>query len=226
MDADNLSLETFEPGRAYAPYLTTPRSLEACRMSGVNPIELVEIPVAEFKKDFPNDPDAAQRRYERIEGARQRIYKKVKEDWDHLVKTNWKPHRERTEAQKAKERILEVPEDVHCGLLENQADQFRKIEKDTMQSLERMLKLELRKSMTAVNNKKIIGKHDAISAQNESLKAKNKAMRDAAIQAEIDRQRKKEEDFRAETKKQQAYEQQLAKQESKNAAQKARLDRE
>ena len=60
---EQLSLATFEDNRAYAPYLTTPRSLEACGMSGVNPVELVEVPIAEFQKDFPNDPDAAQRRY-------------------------------------------------------------------------------------------------------------------------------------------------------------------
>ena len=61
-EVGDLSLATFEPHRAYEPYLSTPRSLEACRMNGIAPIELVVLPITEFTKDFPNDPDAAQRR--------------------------------------------------------------------------------------------------------------------------------------------------------------------
>jgi hypothetical protein len=31
-------------------------------MNGINPVELVTIPFSEFQRDFPNDPDATQRR--------------------------------------------------------------------------------------------------------------------------------------------------------------------
>ena len=65
---EELSLATFEPQHAQAPYLNSPRSIEACRIHGVNPIELVALPYEEFRKDFPNDDDAARRRFDRIDG--------------------------------------------------------------------------------------------------------------------------------------------------------------
>ena len=37
---EHLSLANFNPVRAQHPYLNSPRSLEACRVHGVNPIEL------------------------------------------------------------------------------------------------------------------------------------------------------------------------------------------
>jgi hypothetical protein len=193
---EQMSLETFEPERAYAPYLTTPRSLEACRMNGVNPVELVEVPIAEFQKDFPNDPDAAQRRYERINGARLRILGKVQEDWSRLVAKNWKPSRVRSNAEKNRERILEVPEDSHCALLESQAQQFRKIEQENMNSLQRMLKLEVKKAITEQMNKQILNKHEDYDKQNKDIKDHRKAVQEAAVQAEIARERKKDEEFK------------------------------
>ena len=65
---EELSLATFEPQYAQPPYLNSPRSIEACRIHGVNPIELVAVPYEEFRKDFPNDDDAARRRFDRIDG--------------------------------------------------------------------------------------------------------------------------------------------------------------
>lgn len=37
---ERLSLADFDPSSARPPYLTSPRSLEACRVHGVNPVEL------------------------------------------------------------------------------------------------------------------------------------------------------------------------------------------
>ena len=59
---EELSLGTFEPLHAQPPYLNTPRSLEACKRHGVAPVELVEISLDEFRRAFPNDIDAAQRK--------------------------------------------------------------------------------------------------------------------------------------------------------------------
>ena len=86
-----LSLGTFDPAHAQPPYLNTPRSLEACRRFGVNPIELVEVSIDEFRKDAPDDPDAAQRRYERVDGARRRTMTNVMTEWKCLMDANWQP---------------------------------------------------------------------------------------------------------------------------------------
>ena len=66
---EELSLATFEPNHAQPPYLNSPRSIEACRIHGVNPIELAAVPYEEFRKGFPNDDDAARRRFDRIDGT-------------------------------------------------------------------------------------------------------------------------------------------------------------
>ena len=59
------------------PYLTTPRSLEACRHHGVNPEELVEIPFREFQRAYPDDPEIALRRFERVDTARKIMLESV-----------------------------------------------------------------------------------------------------------------------------------------------------
>lgn len=195
-------------------------------MNGVNPVELVEVPVAEFQKDFPNDPDAAQRRYERINGARLRILTKVQEDWSRLVAKNWKPSRTRSKAEMQKERILEVPEDSHCALLESQAQQFRKIEQENMNSLQRMLKMEVKKAIAEQMNKDILNKHQDIETQNKAAKDHRKAVQAAAVQAEIERGRKKEEDFMEEIKRQQAYDAVVAKQKAEDNVRKLKREKE
>jgi hypothetical protein len=89
MNVESLSLSNFEPERASAPYLNTPRSLEACRRHGVKPIELVAVSIDEFRKDFRNDPDAAQRRFERIDGARKLLLEAVTTEWRALCESGW-----------------------------------------------------------------------------------------------------------------------------------------
>lgn len=195
MNASNiepLSLSTFEPDRAFAPYLTTPRSLEACRLNGVNPVELVEVPIAEFHKDFPNDPDAAQRRFDRIDGARRRVLADVMKDWKLLVKSNWKPVAERPKS--AHEAILQVPAEVHCTLLELQAQRFRKLEEDNWNAYNRILTMEVKKADTEVKNKKILEKHSDIQASNDALKKERQMQREQIMKEERERLAKKEAD--------------------------------
>jgi hypothetical protein len=40
---------------------------------------LIEVPITDFQKEFPNDSDAVQRRFERVDGARRRILASVKD---------------------------------------------------------------------------------------------------------------------------------------------------
>ena len=189
-----LSLATFQPDKAYPPYLTTPRSLEACRMNGVNPIELVEIPATEYQKDFPNDPDAAQRRFERIDGARRRTLDYVMEDWKKLCRSGWMPPlAERPPS--AKEAIIEVRPEAHCRLLELQAEKFRKIEQDNFDALNRMLKMEVMRADEEQRNKKIVQKHEEIQGNNDELRLKRQRMREQLHREQMERQKQKEEDF-------------------------------
>lgn len=163
-----LSLANFQPDKCFPPYLTTPRSLEACRLNGVNPIELVVIPYADFQKDFPEDPDAAQRRYERIEGGRLRTLAAVKQDWKRLCDSGWMPPDQRPKT--SKESILVVPPVAHSTLLELQAAKFRKIEQDNWANLQRSLKMEIIKADMNLQHEKILEKQDNIQEQNDRFK--------------------------------------------------------
>jgi hypothetical protein len=207
---ETLSLATFEPDKAYEPYLNTPRSLEACRMNGVNPIELVEIPVSEFQKDFPNDPDAVQRRFERVDGARRRMLAYVLRDWKGLCASGWQPPQERPRS--AKETIVQVSASAHCTLLELQAQRFRKIEADNWDALNRQLKMELRQADIEQKNKKITQKHEEIQSSNDNLKRERQAMVERLHQEEMERLKKKEEDDAAEVRRLQALDSEAARQ--------------
>jgi len=105
------SLATFEPDRATSPYLNTPRSIEACRLNGVSPRELVVISYKDIEKEFPNDPAAAQKKYNRVEASRIRALAAVTKEWKKLKKAKWKPSHVRPRS--AKERILDVPEGIY-----------------------------------------------------------------------------------------------------------------
>lgn len=167
-----LSLETFQPEKCYPPYLNTPRSLEACRINGINPVELVLIPYAEFQKDFPNDADAAQRRYERIEGGRARTYAAVMRDWKKLCDSGWVPPDRRI--SNSRETILHVPPQVHCTLLELQAAKFRKIEQDNWEALQRNLKMEIIKADIELKNQKVLQKQEDLQEANDHFKLERK----------------------------------------------------
>ncbi len=185
-----MSLATFEPDRAFAPYLNTPRSLEACRLNGINPVELVEIPISEFHKDFPNDPDAAQRRFERIDGARRRYLVDVTKDWKLLCAQKWEP--QATRPKTSHEAILNVPPEAHSTMLELQAKRFRKMEEDNFNALNRILKMEVKKANEETKNNKILERHNDIQSSNDNLRKSRQLMREALLKEGRERIARKE----------------------------------
>jgi hypothetical protein len=219
-----LSLSTFQPNKCYAPYLNTPRSLEACRVNGINPVELVEIPYNEFQKDFPNNADAAKRRYERINGARIRIYEQVMRDWRKLCETGWEPPKA-ARPTSAKETIVLVSPSAHCTLLELQAEKFRKIEQDNWSALQRNLKLELMRADMEVKHKAIVEKHQDIEQANNELADQRKAERDAIHREQLLRQQREEEEELQEIKKAQQEFQLAAIRRSEEEAENKRKER-
>jgi len=207
---ETLSLGTFEPTRADAPYLNTPRSLEACRLNGVNPVELVEVPLDEFRKDFPNDLDAAQRRYERVDGARRRILNNVLADWKQLCDIGWKPKKDRPKS--AKETIIPVEPEAHCELLEIQAEMFRKIERDQMGNLRRLLHKEIKHAVDEQRHQEILNKHEEIKAKSDDNKKERQQHKEELHRKHIEYMKKKEEERQAEIKKFQLMESEMARQ--------------
>ncbi len=173
MSVEKLSLSTFEPSRATEPFLNSPRSLEACRLHGVNPIELVEIPLEEFRKDCPDDPDTAQRRFEKIDGARRRILREVVQEYHALVASDWQPGvRKKNTISKNEsiECIIDVDKEAHTTLLDLQAQKFRKFEMQQWKDLQRLVATEIRMAVQEAQNRNIMDKHQDLNIANERLK--------------------------------------------------------
>lgn len=203
-----LSLGTFEAAHAAPPYLNTPRSLEACRRHGINPVELVEVSVDEFRKDFPDDADAAQRRYDRIDGARRRMLTTVLTEWKHLCDTNWSGAARRPGSSSAssslahpKERILNVPDEAHSTMLETQAARFRKIEMDQWNALQRMLAMSVKNADANCKSKTILQKQEAIGESNENARKEMQLKREALFKENLETKKRKEYEAMQEVKK-------------------------
>lgn len=201
-----LSLGTFEAAHAAPPYLNTPRSLEACRRHGINPVELVEVSVDEFRKEFPDDNDAAQRRYERIDGARRRMLTTVLTEWKHLCDTNWsgaarRPGSSLATAARPKERILDVPDEAHSTMLETQAARFRKIEMDQWNALQRMLAMSVKNADANCKSKTILQKQEAIGESNENARKEMQLKREALFKENMEMKKRKEYEAMQEVKK-------------------------
>ena len=200
---EELSLGTFEPSHAQAPYLNTPRSLEACRIHGVNPIELVSIPYEEFRKGFPNDDDAARRRFERIDGARKRIFTAVLATWDEIC-SNKKDTA--NSFDNLKETIIEVPREARSTLLQIQAERFRKIESDNWNSIQRKINLSIQSAYREEENKKIIEAQNKIEKANNDTKKMRSLQREELYRQQLEALARKEEQNRIEIKRAQQIE--------------------
>lgn len=204
MEQLNLSLQTFDPANAEAPYLNTPRSLEACRLLGVTPIELVEIPLEEFRKKCPDDQDTAQRRFEKIDGARRRLVKEVTAQWKTLVTNKWIPPVDRVIKKQTKdlsECIISVEPIAHTTLLDLQAERFRKVEENQWKDLTRLVATEIRNAVHEAQMKNITNKHSDIKANNDRLKRERQLAREKAYQERCEYQRKVAADLAAEQKR-------------------------
>jgi hypothetical protein len=190
---EHLSLATFQPSHSLPPYLNSPRSLEACRLIGVQPVELVEIPFEEFQKDFGGDTDAAQRRFDRIDGSRRKALMKVKKKWKELCDINWvkDPPLEKGEI------IVDVPRGAHCELFEIQADQFRKLEKNYTKTFQNMLRLELKSAADAVSHRQLLNKHEDISKQVDEKNREIQRVKEMIMVEQVNERRRKEEEDEA-----------------------------
>ena len=140
----------------------------------MNPIELVAVPYEEFRKGFPNDDDAARRRYERIDGARKRIFSAVLAEWDQICAD------ERDAAQRASsspdqaksaiETLIPVKTEARSTLLEIQAEKFKKLEIDNWNNLQRKINLSIQAAQREQDNRTILKAQEEIGQKNDEHK--------------------------------------------------------
>lgn len=207
-----LSLETFDPVYAREPYLTTPRSLEACRFHGVNPEELVEIPFREFQRAYPDDPEMALRRFERVDSARRIMLESVYHKWQELC---WEEEhskgRRKGKGKGGLDTVIQPENGQHMTVLEMQAEQFRRVEKQQWKSLRNKLFMEMKKAAHDQKAKSIIEKQDNIGDTAARRRKEMELERERKLRADLEEAEEKEKEAQREIRRQQ----QLAMQEAK-----------
>ena len=222
MDEVPLSLGTFEPNHALEPYLNTPRSLEACRRHGINPVELVEIPFDEFKRAFPNDHDTAMRRYERIDGARRKMFVNVLKEWDKICENGWQPGLRDVPRG---ETIIEVEDEHRSTLLEIQARNFRKIESDQFKAMNRMIGMQLKNAVKETKNREILTKQKKSGDNFEQVKQQRLKQADDLRKSQVEALKRQEEERAEELRQLQKLENEKAVQVAYERKEKDRQDR-
>jgi hypothetical protein len=186
-----LSLATFQPSYAQEPYLNTPRSLRACEILGIQPIDLVEIPFREYRKAYPNDEEAALRRFERMDGVRKSIFEAVKVEWQRLVDRGMRRDRSKS-PKRIGETIIECEPEAHTTLLEIQAEKLHKIEQQQWLTMKKMITLELKAAIADEKGKQIMGKQDQIQKQNDFQKKERLRLREELLRSQREEAKQKE----------------------------------
>jgi hypothetical protein len=186
------------------PYLTTPRSLEACRHHGVNPEELVEVPFREFQRAYPDDPEIALRRFERVDTARKIMLESVYHQWQEIC---WE-HENRPKGGKKKRAPKEAVIELEDGqprltVLEMQAERFRKVEKQQWKGLRNKLFMEMKKAIHDQKAKTIIEKQDNIGDSAIRRRRELEMERERKLKADLAAADEKERELAREVRKEQ-----------------------
>lgn len=177
--------------------------MAACRFHGVNPEELVEIPFREFQRAYPDDPETALRRFERVDGARKRVLDEVVRKWQEICKEEKKHSRKskRLSAAPSKETVMKVDSDQHVTVLEMQAEQFRRVEQQQWRSLQASLFMEMKKAVNDQQAKQIQEKQDGNEAEVKRRKRQHELEVEAQHRRERERQLQKEKEMAEEHKR-------------------------
>lgn len=172
----------------------------------------MEIPFREFQRAYPDDPETALRRFERVDGARKRVLDEVVRKWKEIC------HEEKKHSRKAgkrastptKETVVKVDSTEHVTVLEMQAEQFRKVEKQQWRALQACLFMEMKKAVNDQLAKHIVEKQDGREADNQRQRRQHELEVEIKHRREREQQLQKERELMEENKKaQQEYMQEM-----------------
>lgn len=189
--AELLSLETFQPAFSHAPYLNSPRSLEACRSYGVKPVELIEVSFQEFQAAHPHeDSDLLLRRWKRMDASRRQILDAVIDEWKGLCENEWK-----AESAGLNSSGFSVADTIPSNVIEKQAARFRKIEQQQLKAVQKIMFRELKDAASHQRNKTKFVKNDEIYEkrlhdQAERLRANEEIRQEAVVIKKIHEDKK------------------------------------
>ena len=120
------------------------------------------MPFREFQRAYPDDPEIALRRFERVDTARKIMLESVYHKWQEIC---WEEENRPKGGKKKKsgqEAVIELEDGKRLTVLEMQAERFRKVEKQQWKGLRNRLFMEMKKAVHDQKAKTITEKHDNI----------------------------------------------------------------
>jgi hypothetical protein len=136
-----IDLNNFDENRLEPPFLTSPRSLEACRKQGVLPEELVHKPPSFFGQDKTVPPRVVELRYQTYNTARKERLRVVMEAYKELCQP---PKVERQGSGEGSITQRSSTEDEEAKLIEKVMKQMEFQKQKQKEEVETMLLLEMR----------------------------------------------------------------------------------
>ena len=139
----------------------------------MNPVDLVEIPFREFRKSYPNDEEAALRRFERFDGVRKCLLDTVTQEWKRIASRGTLTGVVKTDKSlEEKITIVDYAPEAYTSLLGIHAKELQKVEMQQYIGLKKMVVNQMNAAIAEGKSKQIIAKQDGISQQNDMMKRK------------------------------------------------------
>lgn len=158
--------------------MNSPRSLDACRLHGVEPEDLIEVPFREFQKAFPgDDEEATLRRYQRMDGVRRILLDQTRAEWKKMIEAEEAGLKRPASPKKTVgESIIDVDPVAHTTLLEIQAQKLRKIEHAQWTSLKKLVQIQLKEAINEEKRREVLARQNQIAEKNNEV-ARNRMLR-------------------------------------------------
>ena len=179
-----LSIENFNPKQQAPPYLTSPRSLEACKRRGIDPSELVERPEEVFLKGkiTKAEKEIAKQQYKHYEERRLAKVLEVQEERSRILEEEKAGSIEFISTKRSVSTQHNVSVTLSSGMIEKERKELEKMQRKQAQEIQQMVEYE-----------KKLG---SIRSRNEEKEALMR-QKEAARQQELMRKQAEYEEYKA-----------------------------
>ena len=174
---DLISLDNFDPDATEPPYLTSPRSLEACRRTGIDPMELLRKPREDYLKGKVTkvDRDVAVQTYMHDEKIREEKMQVVRDARGKVIE-------ERKNAQVSTSSQTDRPK-LDSSLIEREKKDLERLQRKQELEIQQMVEFEKKQAQIRMRNqekdqqlkqKELVRLRELVRKQKELAEAKQK----------------------------------------------------
>lgn len=201
-----ISLDNYDPSRKKPPYLTSPRSLEACRRQGIDPAELLVKTKHEFTIEECKGLDkvAADLKYDHFLERRQLKFDLVRTERQKVIELEGQGLWSSSKSKGPLDFKVSVDSNLSSALIDREKKELERIQRRQQQEIQQIVEHE-------VNIETIRERNDEKTAKAKMKEAKHQtALRDKRTQQEI-KKRQDEERKRRQVKEDTLLQRKLAK---------------